>query len=147
MAITRPYFLCDLGKVDLPTRWNRAAPQILIRLVILTSVVLWASGCAFNVAYNPSFLPPPPAVTKVEGKVLITMTEEQEQWVYSGHPTSFTGGGSKLTIPLGSITKQIALNVFGTYFQQAEASQDMEQAANYRIVVNPVVEHFEYSYN
>jgi hypothetical protein len=135
MSTASVYFSCISNK------------QGLIRLVVATFVVLWVSGCAYNVAYNPSYLPPAPSVTKSEGKVLIMMTAEQEQWVYSDHPTSFTGSGTTLTIPIGSITKQVALSVFEKYFQQVGAGENMQQAADYQLVVNPVVQHFEYAYN
>lgn len=106
-----------------------------------------ASGCAYNVGFKSSYLPEHSPSGKLDEMVLIFMTSEQEQWVYSGHPTSFTGGATTLTVPLGNITKQVTIIVFSRYFEQVDYADNMDQASQYRIVVTPNVNHFEYAYN
>lgn len=84
----------------------------------------------------------------VNGKALIYTEAADDQYVFSGHPTSFTGSGTTLSIPLGLITKQIAIIVFGKIFREgADSANSIDKATNYTVVVTPKVTHFEYAYN
>ena len=116
-------------------------------IIAIMALTLLITGCAYNVGFTSSYLPPTSLVGKLDGKALIFMTTDQEQWVYSGHPTSFTGGGTTLSIPLGNITKQVALIVFSRYFEEVDSGSKMDAASQYQIVVNPNVQHFEYAYS
>lgn len=117
----------------------------LLGTALLTTAVL--SGCSFNAGYNSTYLPPAGITTKIDEKILIVMSEQEQEWVYSGNPASFTGGGTTLTVPLGNITKQIALEVFSRRFAAADAAVELPTDSAYRIVVNPRVSRFEYAYN
>lgn len=121
--------------------------RTLIRLALLALTTLIISGCSYKVGFNSSYLPPAGIVGKTDGKALVLMTQEEETWIYSGHPTSFTGGGTTLTVPMGNITKQVALEVFSRHFAQVDTANDLGKAAGYTLVVNPRVKHFEYAYN
>ena len=118
-----------------------------LRYILFSAFVLMSTGCAYKVGYNSSYLPPAGIVGKVDGKALVVMTAQEAEWIYSGHPTSFTGGGTTLTVPLGNITKQVALEVFSRHFEQVESAVDLSEAAEYLIVVNPRISKFEYAYN
>jgi len=80
----------------------------LSKIILLTLWALIAGGCSFNAGFNSTYLPPAGVTSKVDESVLVVMTQEEQDWVYSGNPTSFTGGASTLNVPLGDITKQIA---------------------------------------
>ena len=121
--------------------------KLIVRFSALFAMVLLVSGCAYNVGYNSSYLPPASLVGKVEQSALVVMTTEQEQWIYTGNPTSFTGSATTLTVPLGNITKQVALSVFSKHFKEVGFANNMESISAYRIVANPNVQHFEYAYN
>ena len=112
----------------------------------MTIVVAILSGCAYKVGYNSSYLPPAGVTGKIDGAALVVMTEQEVAWIYSGNPTTFTGGGTTLTVPLGNITKQVALEVFTRYFERVENATGLAGAADYLIVVNPRVTNFEYAY-
>lgn len=115
---------------------------------ILLSACILLAGCAFNAGYNPAYLPQEPLRMGINGKSLVVLSEADAQWSYSGHPTSFTGGGTTLTLPIGEITKQVALRVFGAAFKDgADYHASVENASGYRLIVKPKVNKFTYAYN
>lgn len=118
-----------------------------IRLTLCGIAALLITGCSYKVGFNSSYLPPAGIVGKHDGKALVVMTQEEQDWVYSGNPTSFTGGGTTLTAPLGNITKQVALEVFSRHFAEVASATEMPDSGRYTLVVNPHVTHFEYAYN
>ena len=120
--------------------------RIMLRYILVSAIVLVTTGCAYKVGYNSSYLPPAGIAGKVDGKALVVMTAEEVEWVYSGHPTSFTGGGTTLTVPLGNITKQVALEVFSRHFDRVDSGVDLSAAAEYLFVVNPRISKFEYAF-
>jgi len=110
-------------------------------------LALLLGGCSFKAGYNSTYLPPEGVIAKVDEPILIVMTKDEQEWVYSGHPTSFTGGATTLTIPLGNITKQIALEVFSRRFKSAELAHELPADSEFRLALNPRIKHFEYAYN
>lgn len=119
-----------------------------IRKVIgILLMTLLLAGCSYNAGFNSTYLPPKGVTSKADEPILVVMTKEEQNWVYSDHPTSFTGSASTLTIPLGDITKQIALEVFSRHFSAATLASELPGDSSYRLVVNPRIQHFEYAYN
>ncbi len=117
---------------------------------MLVVAALLLSGCAYSVGYNSTYLPAPAAGAsgeRVAGEVLIYMPQQDVDWVYSGHPTSFTASATTLSIPLGSITQQIAVRVFARDFSSVQAVTSLEGRSGYLVEVQPKVRHFEYAYN
>jgi hypothetical protein len=115
--------------------------------VLLLCVMLLASGCTFNAGYSSAYLPATEEKERMPGEVLIYMPTEDRDWVYSGHPTSFTGGASTLSISLGGITQQIAVRVFAQYFSTVQAVDTLADKSGYVVAVQPRVQRFEYAYN
>lgn len=119
-----------------------------LRLLLLSFALLLLSGCAFNAGYNPSYLPKESVRLGLEGKSLVVISEVDAQWQFSGKPTSFTGSGTTLTVPLGEITKQVALKVFGAAFTGgADFRHDALGAEGYRLIIKPKISKFSYEYN
>jgi hypothetical protein len=111
-------------------------------------LALLLTGCTFNVGYNPSYLPTEPMKMGINGKSLVVLSDADAQWTYSGHPTSFTASGSTLTLPLGEITKQVALKVFGAAFKDGtDFRNNADNVTGYRLIVRPKVNKFTYAYN
>jgi hypothetical protein len=120
----------------------------ILRHLFLSIALLFLSGCAFNVGYNPAYLPRDPVRLGLEGKSLVVISDVDAQWQFSGNPTSFTGGGTTLTLPMGEITKQVALKVFGAAFNGgADFRSNATGAVGYRLIVKPKVNKFSYAYN
>jgi hypothetical protein len=121
----------------------------VLRVAFLFVFALLAA-CSHVAVYNPTYLPaaPPEARERLEGKVLVYTDSADDNYVFSGPPTSFTGGATKLSLPLGQITREVAIQVLGGYFQDgAEGSNRPENLAGYRAVVKPKVASFSYQYN
>ncbi len=119
-----------------------------IRSLLTLVPVLLLCGCAFNAGYNPNYISSQPIQLGIQGKGLVVVSPTDAQWTYSGHPTSFTGGGTTLTVPIGEISKQIALRVFGAAFKDGVDFRDaVGDTKGYRLVVQPKVAQFTYAYN
>jgi hypothetical protein len=119
-----------------------------LRKLLLPAAALFLAGCTFNAGYNPSYLPQTPMQLGIGGKGLVVISDVDAAWVYSGSPSSFTGGATTLTLPIGEITKQVALKVFGAAFHDGvDFRSAVGDAAGYRLVVTPKVNRFSYQYN
>ncbi|MEZ5542836.1 MAG: hypothetical protein R3F42_12455 [Pseudomonadota bacterium] len=120
----------------------------LLRIAFILALVNLA-GCSFVATYNPDFGGEPPAVdAPLTGKALIYTTREETGYTFSGNPTSFTGGGTNLSIELGEITYRLAVKAFGSIFTQgAEHAESLDDAGSYTIVVKPRVTKYSYAYN
>lgn len=108
------------------------------------------SACAQMATYNPSYVTPPSyaQADKLAGRVLVFTEVADDQTPYVGAPTSFTGSGTKLTIPLGTMAREIATTVFGALFRDGAArAGTLQKAGDYRVVVQPKVRSFTYAYN
>lgn len=115
-------------------------------LVIVTGL----GGCAYNAEFTPAYLEEArhPAAERAEGKVLVYTTRADDEYVYSGSPTSFTGGGSTLTLPLGRITREAAKAAFADAFAGgAEHVPELAAQPDGRLIVSPKVTGFSYEYN
>jgi len=125
---------------------NTLRPLVSACTALLLAAVMGA-GCSYKAGYNVTYLPDPPAVEKRAGTILIYMTREEDQWVYKGKPTSFTGSATTLTLPLGSITREVSERVFSEHFSRVRSATSMDREAQYLVAVHPRVRNFEYAYN
>lgn len=108
------------------------------------------AGCAHQATYNAAHLEEArkPAAQKLDGKVLVLTSAEQDAYVFKGNPTSLTGGASTLTIPLGAITRESARAAFADAFNGgADAASEAAQRKDYVLVVSPRVTEYSYEYN
>jgi hypothetical protein len=100
--------------------------------------------------YNASYhgTPGTSVTDKLPGKVLILTDKVDDDTPFVGPPTSITGSGTKLTIPLGVIAREIGAVVFGDMFRDGAAkANELPAAGGYRVVVRPRVSKFSYEYN
>lgn len=121
----------------------------LARLLIMASM-LFAVGCTSTVNYNQSYEGPLIGAVPqlLEGKALIYASVDDDQYVFSGNPTSLTGAATTLEISLGEITREISKRVFNRIFSEGtEHSNSMSNAADFRVVVNLRTNQFNYAYN
>lgn len=123
------------------------------RLVRLLAGALLASaliGCASTGSYNASYLAAArrPAAIQTDGKVLIVTAPQDDGYVYSGNPTSFTGSATTLTLPLGAIAREAAVAAFADTFKSgADVAPAVQDPARYVVVVAPRLVGFSYEYN
>lgn len=122
----------------------------LIRACGLASVAIALIGCAPMATYNPAYVVPPttPEAEKLDGRALVYTVKADDETPFVGRPTSFTGSGTNLTIPLGVIAREIAYMVFKDLFREgATKSNSLDGASGYRAVLHPKVVSFSYAYN
>ena len=101
-------------------------------------------GCTFKAGYNPTYITSPPAKLGRQGKALVVLEVSEEQRQFSESPKSFTDGGTTLELPIGEITKQIALKVFSAAFvDEADFRNEAGQAGDYRLIGKPRVCHLD----
>lgn len=112
-------------------------------------LLLTAISCTYIVPYDPEI-----EVGRVEvpelldGKALIWTTTEEDGYVYTGKPISFSGLTNTPNLHLGDITRETALVVFGGIFREgAEHSNTWTNTDDYTIVVTPRTTGFSYNYN
>lgn len=108
------------------------------------------SACAQTAVYNPTLISHPrtPASDKLVGKILILTDKQDDDVPWEGPPTSFTGSGTKLSIPVGQITREVAVTVLGEMFVDGAAKANtIADAGDYRLIVKPRVEKYSYEYN
>jgi hypothetical protein len=120
------------------------------RAAITALVALSLSACTYTTRFNSAWLdsPPPPEAERVEGRVLVMTWSQDDAWVYKGHPSSFTGAGTRLHMPLGEITREAAVKAFGDLFRGGvDRSNLVVGLENYRVVVAPRAVAFDYKYN
>lgn len=122
-------------------------PRSTLALIVACAALSFA-GCSFQAGYNPSYLPSQPLPLNVSGKGLVVVSVAEERRSFAEKPTSFTGGGTTLTLPIGEISKQIALKVFGAAFEDGvDFRNDPGDVAGYRVVIRPRVAKLSYAYN
>ena len=121
----------------------------MLRSILLSLLLINLFGCSFVATYNPQFSGDSLVVdSRLPGKALIFNTEADDQYVFSGSPTSFTGGGTTLSIHLGEITRRLAAKAFGDIFiDGAEHGHSLENIGSYAIVVKPKTTNYSYAYN
>lgn len=131
---------------------SRQFPRTVRGLALLAMLLAGLlSGCAQMATYNAAYITPPstPEAAKLPGKAMIYTVKADDDQSWTGKPTSFTGGGTTLTIPLGLIAREIAATVFGDTFRDGAVESNVlpGAAGGYRVIVQPKVSAFSYAYN
>lgn len=125
-------------------------PHGLLRLLAIALAAVVTAGCAMTGTYNPSYLAAArrPATIQSDGRALIVTSPQDDAYVYSGNPTSFTGGGTTLSLPLGAIVRETAVAAFADTFKSGvDVAADVKDPARYVVVVAPRLVGFTYEYN
>jgi hypothetical protein len=124
--------------------------SLFIPKICLLSLLLLIASCTTPLAYNPAYegtLQPIPGA-QLSGRGVILTTEVDDNYVFVGNPTSFTGGGTEISIPLGLITKEIAQHAFERMFSDGVVqARNLDSISSYEVVITPRVANFSYAYN
>jgi len=113
------------------------------------AAVFAVSGCASSIAYRSDYVPDRPvaAQDRISGRVLVYTTKGDDEKLSSGGATSFTGSGANLTVPIGTMTREIAVKVFSQVATEGAAeAHDLADAGRYSVVVHPDTENFQYGF-
>ena len=126
----------------------------IVRKIFLTplvvAILLLLSACTTPLSYNPQYqgrLRPIPGA-QAEGRIVILTSPADDSYVFTGNPTSFTGGATKISIPLGLITKEISHNAFVRILKDGSLQLNaIPTDLPYRVIVKPRISSFSYAYN
>jgi len=107
------------------------------------------TGCSFKAGYDPSYvqnLKTNFSQSKDSSlKVAVLTTTEQDNKIINQSPTSLTGGGTTLEIPIGIITRELTYEYFTQHYSDVSRIKNLD--GNYNIVISPEITHFEYEYD
>lgn len=117
----------------------------------LPAIILFIGSCSYDASFRQDFVPATPSLSsmqKLDGKGLVIMSLSEENFIFSDNPASYTGAATSLTIPIGKVIKQIALEVFGSTFSEgAYFSNNSDNSENYVLMINPIVKLDNYKYD
>jgi hypothetical protein len=121
----------------------------IIRTLAVLVAFGFVSGCAMSIAYRADYVPDKPLADtdRITGRVLIYTTHNDDDRLVTAGATSFTGAGAKLTTPIGTMTREIAVKVFSRAASDgANASNDLQDAARYTVVLRPESKDFKHGF-
>lgn len=124
--------------------------SVLTKVAAVMVFAVSGGGCAYHVAFNPTHVPPTAALgsVKIPGKALLYTEASDDAFIYRDRPSSLTGGGSTLVMPLGAITRDVAAQVFGSVFSSGcDRGSSFPAAPGYAAILRPRVLAFDYRYN
>jgi hypothetical protein len=114
---------------------------------VLGTLVLAGAGCAYEIGYDPAYVPGARPQYVADGKILLVMPPEQQDFVYTSEPDSVTGNYTTLTVPMGAIVRDIAADVFASCFGQGvEFAPDRVPNGDYVIAIEGDMQEFIYRY-
>ncbi len=118
------------------------------KLFVAVLATLILSACTTTGSYNAGYLNKQVSSATYEGKAFILTDTSDDQYVFSGHPTSFSGGGTTLNLPLGQITRELSVTAFAATFTGGiEKGNTLPQPGLYSVIVKPKIHDFTYEYN
>ncbi|MGO9443176.1 MAG: hypothetical protein ACLPXB_00210 [Thiobacillaceae bacterium] len=118
-------------------------------LVLFAALSLTLGGCAFQGGLNTTYYQYSPRtyVSKIAGKAALQMSGSDQNEIYTGKPTSFSGASTTLSLPMGEITREAAMLAFNDVFAQGVQLVESTPEQGYVAVIQPKVTHFSYEYN
>jgi hypothetical protein len=113
------------------------------------AILMAISGCASSIAYRADYVPDREVLADetIAGRVLVYTTRADDERLITAGATSFTGGGAKLTTPVGMMTREIAVKVFSKVATDgAVAASELIDAGRYALVVRPENKDFKHGF-
>jgi hypothetical protein len=111
--------------------------------------LLALSGCTSSDANRADYLPEKTVAEalRIDGRVLVDTTPVDDEHLVTAVATSFAGSGAKLTTPVGTIAREVAVRVFSRAARDgAVASSELGDLGRYSMVVRPEVMDFSYGF-
>ena len=113
------------------------------------AAILITSCATPSTTFNTNYVPytyPTIAENKIDGKILVVMSPEEELYTIESSPSSFAGAATKTNFQVGKISKEIALSVYSSLFKEG-----MEFSSNfiegYSVSITPSVTYLDYKYD
>jgi len=108
----------------------------LATFVLLTNIAFFSLGCTVKVPIEPD-------VGKIEVKEKfpveagLLITEETKNYIFTGKPESFTGGGRPHEFPLGEALEKASGQTFSQVFQKVSLVRTSSEIKKYKTCHDP----------
>jgi len=120
--------------------------RALATSLLIGSVIL--GGCTAEGLYEPEYLSKVTPPYLAENKIVILMHEHDEQQVFTGKPESAIGENITLVMPIGTILREVAANVFRSFFMYGVVFTDkLVPDLRYQVALEPEIRNFGYRYD
>lgn len=83
---------------------------------------------------------------KIPMEAGLFITEETKNYVFRGRPDSYYGWNLEHYFPLGSSLEEVSLQVFSQVFEKVTVVRKWSQSVKNKIVIEPQIEDFHFSY-
>jgi hypothetical protein len=105
-------------------------------------------GCTAEGLYQPEYLSKVSPPYLAENKVVVLMHDHDQQYTFAGKPTSQIGENITLTMPIGSILREVTANTFRSYFMYGVVFTDkLVPDLRYTVAIEPEIRNFAYRYD
>lgn len=118
-----------------------------LRLAAGIAILTGFYGCSASIGYRPDYVPDEEvgAEETVAGRVLVYTTKTDDDRLMTTGGTNFNQRSFKLTIPIGMMTREIAVKVFSKVATEGvAAANDLTDAGRFALVVRPENKSFKY---
>lgn len=116
-------------------------------LAVLFAIGLIA-GCTAQGRFEAEYLEPVEAPYLAEAKIVVLMHDHDQQYTFSGKPTSQIGANITLTMPIGSILREVSAGVFRSYFMYGTVfTEELSPNLLYTVAIEPEIRNFSYRYD
>jgi hypothetical protein len=121
------------------------------RLAVIVLLACAASGCAHVAQYRTEYVTGQIRhfTPSIDGEALVVTEPAQDEKLYSGHPSSFTGMTTTFEATVGRFLRETMVKVLSYKFTGgAKHAHELPQGTGtYRVVVKPKIVNFDYRYN
>jgi hypothetical protein len=115
-------------------------------LVVATLVVASMLGaCSSTVTARPELVSAGVSAPVVQGKATVVMPTELLNRTVSARPTSFTGGGTTLNVPIGEVLRTTAAKVMSAGFSDGAVTAEQAAPGSYAVILG--LDQFSYAYD
>jgi hypothetical protein len=125
---------------------QKPGTHLLALGALLTGAAL--GGCAAQGLYEPQYLSKVSPPYLAENKVVVLMHDHDQQYTFTGKPQSEIGENITLTMPIGSILREVAASTFRSYFMYGTVFTDkLVPELGYTVAIEPEIRNFAYRYD
>jgi hypothetical protein len=115
---------------------------------ILLVGLITLCGCTAQGLYESQYLEKVTPPYLAENKVVVLMHAHDQEYTFTGKPTSEIGENITLTMPIGSILREVTANTFRSYFMYGVVFTDkLLPDLRYTVAIEPEIRNFAYRYD
>lgn len=115
-------------------------------ILLFFAIVIFSTGCTVKVPMNP-IVGAIEIKEKLSVEAGLLITEETKNYIYKGHPKSFTMSARPHEFHLGDSLEKASIQAFSQVFRKITLVRTNEEAKKYKIVIEPRIEDFHFRYD